>query len=60
MVTGPETLWSDLGDLFFPRENHNLTRTGEPKHLVESMKWQLYWFDKHLTGNENAKAPDEP
>jgi hypothetical protein len=22
--------------VFFPRENHNLTRTGEPKHLVES------------------------
>jgi len=21
--------------VFFPRENHNLTRTGEPKHLVE-------------------------
>jgi dipeptidyl aminopeptidase/acylaminoacyl peptidase len=46
--------------VFFPRENHNLTRTGEPKHLVESMKWQLYWFDKYLNGNENAKAPDEP
>src|SRR6185295_16153754 len=23
--------------VFFPRENHNLTRTGEPKHLVESI-----------------------
>ena len=22
--------------VLFPRENHNLTRTGEPKHLVES------------------------
>ena len=45
--------------VFFPRENHNLTRTGEPKHLVESMNWQQYWFDKFLNGNENAKAPDE-
>ena len=27
--------------VFFPRENHNLTRTGEPKHLVESLNWQL-------------------
>jgi dipeptidyl aminopeptidase/acylaminoacyl peptidase len=40
--------------VFFPRENHNLTRTGEPKHLVESMNWQLYWFDRYI--NENAKA----
>jgi dipeptidyl aminopeptidase/acylaminoacyl peptidase len=45
--------------VIFPRENHNLTRTGEPKHLVESLEWQCYWFDKFLNGNENAKAPDQ-
>jgi dipeptidyl aminopeptidase/acylaminoacyl peptidase len=44
--------------VFFPRENHNLTRTGEPKHLVESLNWQLYWFDRYLNGNANAKPPD--
>ena len=44
--------------VFFPRENHNLTRTGEPKHLVESLNWQLYWFDRFLNGNTNAVAPD--
>ena len=44
--------------VLFPRENHNLTRTGEPKHLVESLNWQLYWFDKYLNGNESAKPPD--
>jgi dipeptidyl aminopeptidase/acylaminoacyl peptidase len=44
--------------VIFPRENHNLTRTGEPKHLVESLNWQLYWFDRFLNGNENAKPPD--
>ena len=44
--------------VFFPRENHNLTRTGEPKHLVESMNWQLYWFDRFLNGNPNALPPD--
>jgi len=37
--------------VFFPRENHNLTRTGEPVHLVESLKWQVYWFDRYLNGN---------
>mgnify|MGYP003694280321 CR=1 FL=1 len=42
--------------VFFPRENHNLTRTGEPKHLVESLNWQVYWFDRYLNGNANAAA----
>lgn len=44
--------------VFFPRENHNLTRTGEPKHLVESLNWQLYWFDRFLNSNSNAVPPD--
>jgi dipeptidyl aminopeptidase/acylaminoacyl peptidase len=44
--------------VFFPRENHNLTRTGEPKHLIESMNWQLYWFDRFLNGNPSAVPPD--
>jgi dipeptidyl aminopeptidase/acylaminoacyl peptidase len=46
--------------VFFPRENHNLTRSGEPKHLVESLNWQVYWFDKYLNGNANAQPPDAP
>lgn len=44
--------------VFFPRENHNLTRTGEPKHLVESLNWQIYWFDRYLNGNAGAVPPD--
>jgi dipeptidyl aminopeptidase/acylaminoacyl peptidase len=44
--------------VIFPRENHNLTRTGEPKHLVESLNWQTYWFDRFLNGNESVKPPD--
>ncbi len=44
--------------VMFPRENHNLTRTGEPKHLVESLNWQLYWFDKYLNGRTAALPPD--
>jgi dipeptidyl aminopeptidase/acylaminoacyl peptidase len=46
--------------VLFPRENHNLTRTGEPKHLVESLNWQLYWFDRYLGANPNAKPPNGP
>ncbi len=44
--------------VFFPRENHNLTRTGEPKHLVESLNWQVYWFDRFINGSAAAVAPD--
>ncbi|HEX8290895.1 MAG TPA: S9 family peptidase, partial [Pyrinomonadaceae bacterium] len=44
--------------VIFPRENHNLTRTGEPRHLVESLNWQLYWFDRYLEGKETAVPPD--
>jgi dipeptidyl aminopeptidase/acylaminoacyl peptidase len=44
--------------VFFPRENHNLTRTGEPKHLVESLKWQVYWFERYLNDNPRALPPD--
>jgi dipeptidyl aminopeptidase/acylaminoacyl peptidase len=44
--------------VFFPRENHNLTRTGEPKHLVESINWQVYWFERYLMGNASATPPD--
>ena len=46
--------------VFFPRENHNLTRTGEPVHLIESMKWQIYWFERYLDGNAGALPPDAP
>lgn len=45
--------------VIFPRENHNLTRTGEPKHLVESLNWQCYWFERFLDGNADAKRPTE-
>jgi len=44
--------------VIFPRENHNLTRNGEPKHLVESLNWQLYWFDRFVNGNKDARPPD--
>jgi dipeptidyl aminopeptidase/acylaminoacyl peptidase len=45
--------------VIFPRENHNLTRTGEPRHLVESLNWQIYWFDRFLDGNTAAVRPNE-
>jgi dipeptidyl aminopeptidase/acylaminoacyl peptidase len=44
--------------VIFPRENHNLTRTGEPRHLVESLDWQVYWFTRYLDGKADAVPPD--
>ncbi len=44
--------------VLFPRENHNLTRNGEPRHLVESMNWQLYWFARFIQKQSAAKPPD--
>jgi dipeptidyl aminopeptidase/acylaminoacyl peptidase len=32
----------------FPNENHNLSRTGKPKHRVERLDHIVGWFDKHL------------
>ena len=34
-----------------------LTRSGEPRHLVESIQWQVYWFDRFLNGNDKAVPP---
>jgi len=25
---------------------------------VESLAWQIYWFDRYLNGNPKAKPPD--
>lgn len=32
----------------FPDENHNLSRTGKPKHRIERLEHILRWFDTHL------------
>jgi dipeptidyl aminopeptidase/acylaminoacyl peptidase len=58
MVPRTEAFRVNTEMVFFPRESHNLTRTGEPKHLVESLNCQLYWFDRFLNGNANAVPPD--
>jgi dipeptidyl aminopeptidase/acylaminoacyl peptidase len=40
----------------FPREPHSL-RT-EPKHAVEVLQWQIYWFDRYVAGNIGAVKPN--
>jgi len=44
--------------VIFPREYHTGMVTGEPKHVVETMRWISYWFDKYLNHNEAAAPPD--
>jgi dipeptidyl aminopeptidase/acylaminoacyl peptidase len=42
--------------VIFPREPHSLR--SEPKHLVEVLEWQIYWFDRYAVGNPNAVKPN--
>jgi dipeptidyl aminopeptidase/acylaminoacyl peptidase len=43
--------------VIFPRDNHDLTRTGEPRHLVESLDWQTYWFERFIDRRADAVRP---
>jgi dipeptidyl aminopeptidase/acylaminoacyl peptidase len=33
--------------LRYPREGHELSRSGEPKHRIDRLERMLAWFDKH-------------
>jgi len=43
--------------VIFPGADHDLTRTGVPRQLVESLEWQIYWFDRFLNDNTAARRP---
>ncbi len=34
--------------VLFPKENHELSRSGKPKHRVENLKHIAGWFEEHL------------
>jgi len=34
--------------VLFPEENHELSRSGKPRHRAERLKHILNWFDEHL------------
>ena len=40
----------------FPRGSHNFRATGEPRQVVETLNWQLLWFDRFLQARP-APAP---
>jgi dipeptidyl aminopeptidase/acylaminoacyl peptidase len=43
----------------FPRESHELSRSGEPWHRIERLRHIVGWFDKYLQG-KNVAAYDVP
>jgi hypothetical protein len=57
--------------VMFPRESHELSRSGEPWHRIERLEHIVNWFDRWLIGvahpeydvrpeKQVAKPPTEP
>ncbi len=42
----------------FPREGHELSRSGEPLHRIARMEYILDWFGHYLQGNPATSADD--
>jgi dipeptidyl aminopeptidase/acylaminoacyl peptidase len=38
----------------FPRETHELSRSGEPMHRVERLQHIVGWMDKWLQGKQTS------
>ena len=43
-----KTLRREVVFVRFPDENHELTRSGKPRHRLERFRILLEWFAKHL------------
>jgi len=41
----------------FPNENHELSRSGQPKHRVERLEYILAWFDRYLCPDGECYDP---
>jgi dipeptidyl aminopeptidase/acylaminoacyl peptidase len=46
--------------LLFPGEDHNLTRSGQPRHRVQRFEAILHWWAKHLPTERNLPAASNP
>ena len=49
----------------FPGENHELSRSGKPKHRIERLEFILAWLDKYLTPKDEdyeggLSRPEKP
>ena len=43
----------------YPREGHELTRSGEPRHRADHMERTLEWFDRYCKVDERRTTNDE-
>jgi len=43
-----KTLGKDVMFVRFPDENHELSRSGKPRHRLERFRFILDWFSRHL------------
>lgn len=41
----------------FPNENHELSRSGQPRHRVERLEYILAWFDRYLSPEGGCYEP---
>lgn len=46
--------------LIFPGENHNLTRSGQPRHRVQRFEHVLQWWARYLPTERNLLRDDNP
>ena len=60
LFTALKILGREVEMVLFPNENHDLSRTGKPKHRVERLKHILRWFDSKLkTRDDQADRAEE-
>ncbi len=50
MYTALKYYGKEVEMFLVPKENHDLSRAGKPKHRVARLKAYLKWFDSHLGG----------
>jgi dipeptidyl aminopeptidase/acylaminoacyl peptidase len=48
-------LGRDVVFVRYPREGHELSRSGEPKHRVDRLQRMLDWFDQHIGKKARGK-----
>jgi hypothetical protein len=46
--------------VMFPRETHELSRSGEPWHRVERLEYIVNWFDKWLLRADHPEFDIRP
>ena len=50
-----KTLGKDVMFVRFPDENHELSRSGKPRHRLERFRFILDWFSRHLAGDRRRR-----